>query len=61
MANITPGTIYHYFANKQQLFLAAHQEIQNSVIGSLERVLSPRASLAESVDQMLQSPRTYLQ
>jgi len=55
LAHITPGTIYHYFSNKQTLFLAVHEEIQNTVIGSLERALSPKATFAELVDEMLRA------
>jgi AcrR family transcriptional regulator len=55
LASITPGTIYHYFANKQNLFLTVHEEIQNSVIGSLERTFLPQATLGESVDAMMRA------
>jgi len=52
-AHITPGTIYHYFANKQDLFLNVHEEIQRSIIDALEAVITPELTFSESIDKML--------
>ena len=52
-ANITPGTIYHYFANKQDLFLNVHQEIQTAIMDGLEAVITPGLSFSEAIDKML--------
>src|ERR1700689_3218095 len=30
-AGVTPGTIYHYFENKRDLFLSVHREIQQEI------------------------------
>lgn len=53
-ANITPGTIYHYFANKQDLFLAVHEEIQRGVLEALKKSVAPDLPFSEAADRMLQ-------
>jgi AcrR family transcriptional regulator len=53
-ANITAGTIYHYFVNKQDLFLAVHEEIQKGVLESLEKAIDPAAPFSEAAEAMLQ-------
>jgi AcrR family transcriptional regulator len=51
MAWVTSGTIYHYFANKQDLFLAIHEELQNEIQGRLDKITD--VSFAGAVDTML--------
>jgi AcrR family transcriptional regulator len=54
-AQITPGTIYHYFANKQGLFLAAHEEIQRSLIDTVDAAVTPEQTFSEAIDHMLRA------
>lgn len=54
-ADITPGTIYHYFENKQELFLAVHEEIQAAIIEAIEAAIAKERTFAESVDHMLRA------
>lgn len=54
-ADLTPGSIYHYFANKQDLFLAVHEEIQAAILEAAEAAIAKERSFAESVDKMLRA------
>ena len=53
-AKITPGTIYHYFENKQNLFLSVHEEIQLAVFEAVQAATMPESTFADAVDKMLQ-------
>jgi AcrR family transcriptional regulator len=55
LANLTPGTIYHYFTNKQDLFLVVHEEIQKSVLEAVQTGLAVGGTFAESMDRMLKT------
>jgi AcrR family transcriptional regulator len=54
MAGVTSGTIYHYFANKRDLFLSVYEAIQTEIQARIDGVLSRHESVAESLEAMLQ-------
>ena len=53
-AKITAGTIYHYFENKQDLFLSVHEEIQLAVFEAVKAATMSNSTFADAVDKMLQ-------
>ncbi len=54
-AGVTPGTIYHYFKNKRDLFLRVHeeiqQEIQNRVRAAVQSAQTFREALRIFIDR----------
>lgn len=52
-AGITSGAIYHYFPNKQALFLAIHQELQERVLSNAEMLVDNATTLAGALQSLL--------
>lgn len=53
MAGVTTGTIYHYFENKRELFLAIHEETQKDIVERLRSIVDAEMNLADSITAML--------
>lgn len=52
-AMMTPGAIYHYYANKQALFLAIHGELQEIQLDSLEPLIERATTLRGALRDIL--------
>lgn len=48
-AGVTPGTIYHYFKNKRDLFLTVHEEIQAEVQKRVRTAVQSAPSFREAL------------
>lgn len=53
MANLTTGTIYHYFQNKRELFLSIHRETQADIQKRFHPILESEMTLSESIGALL--------
>jgi AcrR family transcriptional regulator len=54
-AGLTPGTIYHYFANKRDLFMTVHREIQQEIQQEVSTVVQSSTTFAEAMERLLES------
>lgn len=52
-AGVTSGAIYHYFPNKQAMFLAVHEELQASTVGGLEPLVEQATDLVSALNAIL--------
>ena len=52
LAGITAGSIYYYFETKRDMFLAAHQEIQDVVVRRCFDSISGKTSLSDAIDSL---------
>ena len=52
LAGITAGSIYYYFETKRDMFLAAHQEIQDVVIRRCSESIAGKTRLSEALDAL---------
>jgi AcrR family transcriptional regulator len=53
LAGITPGSIYHHFANKADLFLSVHREMQHIVVGQCRAAVDGKVTLMEAALSLL--------
>ena len=53
LADITAGSIYYYFGTKRDMFLAAHQEIQDVVVRRCFDSIAGKQTLSEALDSLL--------
>lgn len=58
-AKIGMGTIYHYFPSKENLINALYLDIKAKMLGILKATYDARASVEESVKQLLHAVITY--
>jgi AcrR family transcriptional regulator len=52
LAGITSGSIYYYFETKRDMFLAAHQEIQDVVVRRCFDSIADHTKLSEAIDSL---------
>ena len=53
--SLTPGTIYHYFENKRDLFLAAHEFSQRDILAHNNASVEGASTFREALEKLLQS------
>lgn len=59
-AGVSRRTFYDQFANKQEAFLAAYDEVSGRLLANIERALESARGLAESVERCLEAFLYYL-
>lgn len=52
MAGVTTGTIYHYFENKRDLFLAIHEATQLDINERLRAIIQSEMTLSDAIEAM---------
>jgi TetR/AcrR family transcriptional repressor of uid operon len=52
-SGLTTGAIYHYFASKQALYLAAHEGVQEQIYDRFEKAVEEETSLLGEIGAML--------
>jgi AcrR family transcriptional regulator len=52
-AGITPGSIYHHFDNKADLFLSVHREMQEVVVARCKAAIDGQANLLDATLSLL--------
>lgn len=53
IANVTTGTLYHYFDNKRDLFLAIHEDTQREIKERFRPILESDVPMGEAISEML--------
>lgn len=53
VANLTTGTIYHYFHSKRDLFLSIHRETQEDIQRRFQPILESEMTLSQSMSAFL--------
>jgi AcrR family transcriptional regulator len=53
LANVTAGTIYHYFSSKQHLFLTVHEEIQQDIQKTVLEAVKDQRSFQDAVQALI--------
>jgi len=56
-ALLTPGTIYHYFDNKRDMFLSVQEETQKEILNIVLPAVAPAKSFAEAMTSLLDAFR----
>lgn len=56
-AGVTAGTIYHYFTNKRELFLAVHEEIQGRIHREIREPALAAPSFVEALRAFVETSR----
>jgi len=52
-AGITPGSIYHHFDNKADLFLSVHRDLQQAVVSQCRAAIEGRETFIEAAMSLL--------
>jgi AcrR family transcriptional regulator len=52
-ASLTPGSIYHYFDSKSDLFLSVHRELQERSVANCREAVRDKATLLEAAEALL--------
>jgi AcrR family transcriptional regulator len=52
-AGITPGSIYHHFDNKADLFLSVHRDLQQTAVSQCRAAIEGKATLMEASMSLL--------
>lgn len=53
MADVTPGSIYHYFENKRELFLTVHRQMQNRILERAKQSITNSKTFADAAHDLM--------